>query len=513
MNLTNDRSWQDGSAHRLRLFFPVIVLVLGATAVPVEIRPFSLSTLSLGLSTRDVVVNVLLYIPVGMVLTELSAWRAIGFATLISLLAELCQFYAMHRYPSPIDLATNIVGAIVGWGLTRHWRIAAPTIRLSPRIARLSMLAAAAVLGSVAMILFQAIPAWQWLSANVRGSTSPGTLEAYWPFDRVDAGASRDVSGNGLHGRLVGGAGLSEGVRGSALSLKAETDYAELGQPLQLQLMGSMTICAWIKSTAFPRDDAVIVSNFPSYQLDTTVDTGARTIGFKLADPCENGMARYGATELVLGHWYHVAGVYDADERTIDVYLDGHLDNGALMGPVIPVHGPSIQPVYVGRRSDLPGYEFSGLIDEARIYSRALSQDEIRQAMEGGKTGDAPTGETVRAWASSLADARVPGYARGCPELTCDEDTFVPGLMVSAGLLCALASAGFWPGNRLAGLGVGTLVGVLLAPAAALGFPSFVPWTLPLLTLAGSASVAFSRFETVVQPHDQNPGSGAPGSI
>ncbi len=107
-----------------------------------------------------------------------------------------------------------------------------------------------------------------------------------------------------------------------------------------------MTITAWIYSISFPRDDAAIVSNTPSYQLDTTVDTGPRTIGFKLGDPCENLMARYGSTELVRNTWYHVAGVYDADARTLDVYLNGRLDNGPLQGTVAPAHGPSSQPSF-----------------------------------------------------------------------------------------------------------------------------------------------------------------------
>ena len=44
-------------------------------------------------------------------------------------------------------------------------------------------------------------------------------------------------------------------------------------------------------------------------------------------------MARYGATPLVIGAWYHVrAGVYDAEARTLDVYLNGVLDDGFLVG-------------------------------------------------------------------------------------------------------------------------------------------------------------------------------------
>ena len=45
-------------------------------------------------------------------------------------------------------------------------------------------------------------------------------------------------------------------------------------------------------------------------------------------------MFRYGATTMQAGNWYHIAGVYNATARTMDVYLNGQLDNGALVGTV-----------------------------------------------------------------------------------------------------------------------------------------------------------------------------------
>ncbi len=181
----------------------------------------------------------------------------------------------------------------------------------------------------------------------------PGSLEAHWTFDETVAGVVYDSSGNGLDGTLIGRAVLADGIHGMAVPLDGENDYVDFGHPVDLRLMGSMTICAWINSTSFPRDDAAIVSTLnPGYQLDTTVDRGPRTIGFKLADPCGNGMIRYGATELVRDTWYHVAGVYDADARTLNVYLNGHLDDGFLLGPVAPAQRASSQPVCVGRRPD-----------------------------------------------------------------------------------------------------------------------------------------------------------------
>ena len=79
------------------LLVPVIVLVLGATAIPVKLRSPNLANLSLGCDVRDMVVNLILYIPVGMVLSNLSFWRAVGIATFLSPIAESSQSFAMYR--------------------------------------------------------------------------------------------------------------------------------------------------------------------------------------------------------------------------------------------------------------------------------------------------------------------------------------------------------------------------------------------------------------------------------
>jgi len=74
------------------------------------------------------------------------------------------------------------------------------------------------------------------------------------------------------------------------------------------------------------------------------VHPGPRTIGFKLADECENLVARYGATSLSTNVWYHVAGVYNADMRTLDVYLNGKPDDGFLLGTVTADSAPPESP-------------------------------------------------------------------------------------------------------------------------------------------------------------------------
>src|SRR5262249_3557239 len=161
----------------LDLMVPVIVLVLGATAIPVELRRFDFSNVSLGLNARDLVLNVLIYIPVGLVLSRLGFCRAAVIAMLLSLFAATCQFFMMHRYPSPFDLAMNVAGAAIGLLISGRFRVRVPAIHLSLRIAWLSVIAALGILG------FKARSEWEEKSVNCRGATSPGSLEAHWTFD------------------------------------------------------------------------------------------------------------------------------------------------------------------------------------------------------------------------------------------------------------------------------------------------------------------------------------------
>ena len=86
------------------------------------------------------------------------------------------------------------------------------------------------------------------------------------------------------------------------------------------------------------------------YQLDTTIDRGPRTIGFKLTPSGGGQMFRYGQTAMQTNTWYHIAGVYNASTRELHVYLNGQLDDGALVGTVAAAQQNSTSDVNIGRR-------------------------------------------------------------------------------------------------------------------------------------------------------------------
>ena len=156
-------------------------------------------------------------------------------------------------------------------------------------------------------------------AAVLAATTAPAGLVASYAFSESAGSTTADTSGNNITGTLSGATWTTAGRIGNALVFNGGSALVNLGNPAVLQLTGSMTASAWIKPSVFPGDDAVIVSKRSGanvgFQLDTTIDTGIRAVGFKLTNASGAMMARYGATALQANQWYHVTGVYDAAKQ------------------------------------------------------------------------------------------------------------------------------------------------------------------------------------------------------
>ncbi|HOW73949.1 MAG TPA: right-handed parallel beta-helix repeat-containing protein [Phycisphaerae bacterium] len=83
------------------------------------------------------------------------------------------------------------------------------------------------------------------------------------------------------------------------------------------------------------------------------------------------------AAEIKAQQWHHLAMSYDG--KTLKVYLDGRL---VASKGVNRKRSAGTTSLVIGRRQD--GYvTFKGIIDEVRLYNRALPDDEIRANMQG----------------------------------------------------------------------------------------------------------------------------------
>jgi hypothetical protein len=224
-------------------------------------------------------------------------------------------------------------------------------------------------------------PATRRTTATPTPTPVSGLVAAY-NFNEGSGTTVADASGNGLTGTLQGATWTAAGKYGNALSFDGSSSYVDLGNPAQLQITGSLTLSAWVKAAANPADDGQIIAKSDSgfgWQLKTSPDTGPHTFGYRLSGGGDVLAKRYSTTVRSLNVWYHVAGVYDAAASALDIYVNGVLDDGTLRGTIPPFQSNSAVNVNIGRRSG--GFYFNGIIDNVRIYNRALSAPEIQADM------------------------------------------------------------------------------------------------------------------------------------
>lgn len=483
---------EDHRAKRLSFQLPLLLLVLAFTSIPTDMRPVTSAVIAevvdTSLDLPDVLVNVIGFVPVGIVLSARGPRAAVALAALLSVFAETMQLFSVARSPSIIDVITNTFGAALGVAICARWcvrplsiLVTRPLALVAATLALIYVVIGVRIMPDDVNAAVAAYVSSYSQQQNVRGATSPGRLEARWTFHDVAGNAARDESGNGRSAVLVNDPMIIDGIRGRAVSLNGTNQWVNVPDSVGLRLIGSMTVAAWIKPIAFPRDDAAIVSTLAGlgYEFNATADQGFRTIAFKLSNASGRLMARYGRTRLQPDRWYHVAGVYDAEARTIDVFVNGRRDSGCLVGQVTNRQLWSHSDVFIGRRGGERGFQFSGAIDDIRIYSRAVREAELRTEVDG-----------AGAKISDIAD-RTDNVA--CREL---EPTHarIAGPVVLFGMLAAFATVGLTSGvrHRAAIIGVSFLSGFALIPAISPMVPPWYVWMLPVLTLVSGLSIAAS---------------------
>ena len=464
----------------------MLTIILAATAVPIGFRPPQWADLHLFMiDPYDILANIAGFVPVGIVLAALGPVWAVMAAALLSMFAETSQLVMLYRLTSLTDVAANVLGAILGVIVVARYNLR-PEFKATRRMGTVAAVLALLLILSVWTI------SGNWPSDRSLSTPGTGTLEAHWTFDESGGRIALDSSGHGLNGEYHNEPKRVAGPMGSAVKFDGRADYIDFGRPTALRLTSSVTISAWIKSTSYPRDDAAIVSshNGVGFQLDTTIDRGPRTIGFKLGNPCGLLMARYGKTPLALNTWYYVAGVYNAKAKTMDVYLNGELDNGFLLGPVMGIQKSSRQNVYVGRRSNSDQCGFAGEIGDARIYSLPLAKAEIVADMHGSEHS---SGLQAAGSDHSRTPPRPEDQKEECSGSPDPEDKNLPSAAATLGVLAAIACAGLFPSSRTLRTLIASLAaGLLFVAATASTIPLLTRWVLLLLSLAGGGSVGFT---------------------
>jgi hypothetical protein len=203
----------------------------------------------------------------------------------------------------------------------------------------------------------------------------PSGLVAAYTFAEGTGATTADVSGNGNTGTLTGAGWSTAGRFGKAVSFDGINDLVSIADAATLDLTSGMTIEAWVNPAALSGWRTVALKGMPGglayalYAHDDaprpagTVNTG----GIDVSAP--------GPSALALGTWTHLAVTFGGG--TVRLYV-----NGVQVGSQ-PVSGSiqtSAHALTIGGNTIWSEW-FAGVIDEVRVYNRALTQGEIQAGM------------------------------------------------------------------------------------------------------------------------------------
>jgi hypothetical protein len=189
-------------------------------------------------------------------------------------------------------------------------------------------------------------------------------LTAYYPF----TGNANDSSGNDYHGTVTGATLTTDrfGNANQAYSFDGSNDYISLGDVLDPG-SNAITVSMWFKwaGNGLGSPEYMLFNKESLYEFHVSPE-GYAQYAF-MPNWAWYGGSSFAAT---LNQWKHITGTYDKTVQRLyengqEVYSRNH--SGDI--------GTNSEPFYFGRRSD--GNFFNGSIDDARIYFRSLSAEEI----------------------------------------------------------------------------------------------------------------------------------------
>jgi hypothetical protein len=212
---------------------------------------------------------------------------------------------------------------------------------------------------------------------SMTGAADPD-LVAHWKFDDGSGTTLFDSSGNGHDGTLMGDPKWVSGHLGGALEFDGDGDYVDCGSSPDFEIPVNISITCWIKVNQFDKTwQAIITTSDSSWRVHRSSSSNNIAWGSSGLSPTD----LTGTTDVSTGEWFHIAAVYNGTQKLL--YINGNLDASSDSTGNITT---SSMPVYIGENSGATSRFWDGLIDDVRIYRRALSETEILGVMAGGGT-------------------------------------------------------------------------------------------------------------------------------
>jgi hypothetical protein len=229
---------------------------------------------------------------------------------------------------------------------------------------------------------------------TVSADTTDSHLVAYWKFDEGSGAIAADSSGNGNNGVIHGATWTSAGKLNSALKFNGINNWVEIQDDDSLDLTEDFTVICWIYPDIHSGNYGMFLSKHqPFINSDHSWYWGSE---YNLSTFVNwPGPVLSGAQNIQLNSWTHVAVTFNDTTNIFCFYNNGQLDKQITIDIVIENTNKMLT---IGSENGETNF-YNGLIDEVRIYNRALTSSEIQNLYNQGNENEPPI--VGFAWAPS----------------------------------------------------------------------------------------------------------------
>lgn len=226
-------------------------------------------------------------------------------------------------------------------------------------------------------------------SFDVNSTWSTTGLVGWWKFDETSGTVAADSSGNGNNGTLIGNPTWVAGKIGGALSFDGAGDYMEVSsRKWNIENVATVSLWYFLNQNLSSNGAAFSLGRDPSN--DEILLYLRPSNDFKFYQHKSGGNFAVLLGQSTINAWVHFAGIIDGGfaESQMRIYSNGQLLSATYSTDGSPalLSDANDRKLRIGRRvTNLD--DLNGLVDDVRIYDRALSAAESAGPVQLGAVG------------------------------------------------------------------------------------------------------------------------------
>lgn len=217
------------------------------------------------------------------------------------------------------------------------------------------------------------------------------SLVGWWPFN----GNANDNSANGNNGTVMGATLTTDRFNNSnaAYLFNGNSDQIQVPDANSLDLNNKYTLSAWYNTNSnTPVLQAPLgkarINGQTGYQLLANIQSNILQFGFN--DGNLNGAVTTPITIGNIAGWHLLTGTYDG--TTAKIYIDGQLMNSGIVSYTLQ---NSTYPLLFGTETAILNRYFNGKLDDIGIWSRALTDCEVKRLYYGASFSISANSATI----------------------------------------------------------------------------------------------------------------------